>query len=42
MGGETGKLTSHSTTKVLTEHYLDPTILSVIQKGILDIKIFGS
>lgn len=42
MGVETGKLTSHSTNKVLTEHYLDPTILSAIQKGMLGIKIFGS
>jgi integrase len=41
MGGETGKLTSHTTEKVLTEHYLDPTILNTIQKGMLSIKIFG-
>lgn len=41
MGTETGKLTSHSTTKVLKEHYLDPTILNTIQRGMLDIKVFG-
>ena len=42
MGVETGKLTSHSTDKVLVEHYLDPTILNTIQKGMLGIKVFGS
>ena len=41
MGKETGKLTSHSTDKVLEEHYLDPTILNVVQKGMLNIKVFG-
>ena len=41
MGKETGRLTSHSTDKVLQEHYLDPTILNAIQKGMLNIKIFG-
>jgi hypothetical protein len=42
MGVETGKLTSHSTDKVLVEHYLDPTMLNTIQKGMLGIKVFGS
>jgi integrase len=41
MGHETGKLTSHSTDKVLIDHYLDPTILNVVQKGMLNIKVFG-
>lgn len=41
MGDETRKLTSHSTDGVLKGHYLDPTILSIIQKGILNIKVFG-
>jgi hypothetical protein len=26
---------------VLKEHYLDPTILDTIQKGMLNIKVFG-
>ena len=42
MGNETGKLTSHTSDGVLREHYLDPTILSVVQKGMLNIKVFGS
>lgn len=42
MGNETGVLTSHSTNGVLTEHYLDPTILNTIQRGMLGIKVFGS
>ncbi len=41
MGHETGKLTSHSTDKVLIDHYLDPTILNTIQKGMINIKVFG-
>jgi integrase len=41
MGKETGKLTSHSTGKVLEEFYLDPTILNVVEKGMLNIKVFG-
>lgn len=42
MGNETGKLTSHTSDEVLKEHYLDPRILSTIQKGMLNIKVFGS
>jgi integrase len=42
MGIETRILSSHSTDKVLQEHYLDPTILNTIEKGALNIKIFGS
>jgi integrase len=41
MGTETRILTSHSTDGVLKEHYLDPTILDTIQKGMLNIKVFG-
>lgn len=41
MGKETGKLTSHSTVKVLEEFYLDPKILNVVEKGMLNIKVFG-
>jgi len=42
MGGETGKLTSHSTDKFLKEHYLDPKILSALQIAVLKTKVFGS
>lgn len=41
MGVDTRILTSHSTDGVLKEHYLDPTILNTIQKGMLNIKVFG-
>jgi integrase len=41
MGTDTRILTSHSTDGVLKEHYLDPTILDTIQKGMLNIKVFG-
>lgn len=41
MGNETGVLTSHSANGVLIEHYLDPTIINTIQRGALDIKVFG-
>ncbi|MFN8579328.1 MAG: hypothetical protein U0354_21080 [Candidatus Sericytochromatia bacterium] len=41
MGGDTRILTSHSSDSVLKEHYLDPTILNTIQKGMLNIKVFG-
>jgi integrase len=41
MAGDTKVLTSHSTDGVLKEHYLDPTILNTIQKGMLNIKVFG-
>ncbi|MBK0371174.1 tyrosine-type recombinase/integrase [Flavobacterium agrisoli] len=41
MQKETGLLTSHSTTKVLESYYIDPQILSVVEKGAVEIKIFG-
>lgn len=42
MQKETGVLTSHSTTKVLESYYIDPQILSVVEKGAIEIKIFGA
>jgi integrase len=42
MQKETGLLTSHSTTKVLESYYIDPQILSVVEKGAIEIKIFGT
>jgi integrase len=41
MAKETGLLTSHSTHELLMNHYIDPTILSAIEKGAAEIKIFG-
>ena len=41
MGLDSRVLTSHSNDGVLKEHYLDPTILNTIQKGMLNIKVFG-
>ncbi len=41
MGKDTGKLTSHATGEVIDKFYLDPTILSVVERGALEIKIFG-
>jgi integrase len=41
MGNETGLLTSHSTQQVLERYYLDPKVLSAIERGALEIKVFG-
>ena len=41
MGNETGLLTSHSTQEVLERYYLDPKVLSAIERGALEIKVFG-
>ncbi len=38
---ETGLLTSHSTTKVLEPYYIGPQILLIVEKGAVEIKIFG-
>lgn len=42
MGQQTGILTSHSTDEVLGKFYLDPKVLSAVEKGAMEIKIFGS
>lgn len=41
MNKDTKILSSHSTDGVLTEYYIDPMVLSAIEKGALAIKIFG-
>ena len=41
MGTETGLLTSHSTQEVLERYYIDPKVLSAIERGALEIKVFG-
>lgn len=42
MGQQTGILTSNSTDEVLGKFYLDPKVLSALEKGAMEIKIFGS
>ena len=41
LGTDTGKITSNASQKVLNDHYLDPTILSAVEKAALDVRIFG-
>ena len=41
LGKDTGKITSHAGSKILNDHYLDPTILSAVEKAALDVRIFG-
>lgn len=41
LGNDTGKITSHAGIKILNDHYLDPTILSAVEKAALDVRIFG-
>jgi integrase len=41
MGIETGLLTSHSTGTVLANHYVDPSIISAIDKGAKNLRIYG-
>jgi hypothetical protein len=41
MSKDTKILSSHSTEGVLKDYYLDPTVLTAIEKGALEIKIFG-
>jgi hypothetical protein len=41
MENETGLITSHSTQEVLERHYIDPKVLTAIERGALEIKVFG-
>ena len=41
MGNETGLITSHSTQEVLERHCIDPKVLTAIERGALEIKVFG-
>lgn len=41
MGNETGLITSHSTQEVLERYYIDPKVLTAIERGALEIKVFG-
>lgn len=41
MGTDTGLITSHSTEEVIEKYYIDPKILSAIEIGAMNIKVFG-
>ena len=41
MENETGLITSHSTQEVLERHYIDPKVVTAIERGALEIKVFG-
>lgn len=41
LGKDTGKITSHAGIKILNDHYLDPTILSAVEKAALEVRVFG-
>jgi hypothetical protein len=41
MGKDTGLLTSHSSEKVLKDHYIDSSILSAIEEATLKIRVFS-
>ncbi len=41
MGNETGLITSHSTQEVIEWHYIEPKVLSAIERGALEIKVLG-
>lgn len=42
MNKDTRILSSHTSDEVLEKHYLDPTIISAIEKAALEIQIFGT
>lgn len=42
MNKDTKILSSHATSDVLERHYLDPTIISVLEKAALDFSVFGT
>jgi integrase len=41
MDKQTGLLSSHSSEEVLERHYIDPTVLSAVEKAVLKLKVFG-
>jgi integrase len=42
LGRETGKVTSHSSYELLKDYYIDPTIVSAIEKVALETRVFGT
>ena len=41
LGENTGKITSHAGTKMLKDHYIDPQVLTTLEKAALEVRIFG-
>jgi integrase len=41
MDKQTGLLSSHSTDEILQRHYIDPKVLSAVEKAVLKLKVFG-
>jgi len=41
MDGQTGVLSSHASDEILERHYIDPTILSAVEKAVIGLKVFG-
>jgi hypothetical protein len=41
MGSDTKLLSSHSSMKVLENHYINPLLLNVEEEKLMKIKIFG-
>lgn len=41
MDKQTGLLTSHTSEEILERHYIDPEVLSAVEKAVLKLKVFG-
>lgn len=41
MEKQTGLLTSHASDEILERHYIDPEVLSAVEKAVLSLKVFG-
>jgi hypothetical protein len=41
MDKQTGLLTSHTSDEILERHYIDPEVLSAVEKAVLKLKVFG-
>jgi len=41
MDRQTGVLSSHASEEILERHYIDPTVLSAVEKAVLKLKVFG-
>ncbi len=41
MDRQTGVMTSHASDEILERHYIDPTVLSAVEKAVLKLKVFG-
>lgn len=41
LGSETGRVTSHATSQILKDYYLDPKVLGAVEKAALEVRVFG-